>query len=812
MRIKLVVRFSLISLLAVGALATGYDIYPVGRSNDNAAQFVVEASPYILDPAEDAWKTTRYMSGYIPVVGVSGEGQAENDGYNPWAPLLTQINELQLNIPPAIWISAAVLYVMLLVVMYKWSRQRQRRDESLRRSQVSLAEAQLITHVGNWDLDFGSNEARWSDETYHIFGLKPHEIVATPAAFLEFVHPDDRQLLSQHLGKAVIQGISYSLEHRILIPDGTERIVHSQAKTIFNNAGDPVRVIGTIQDITLRKETENELRLRNSELEALVKIVRTLAQPGTFEQRAQMVVEEMARVSQADAVVLRVPDEEGKYLRYVGWWADFDLDPLERLPIDGSFSGMAYKNGEIVETDQYKTDPRAYGWAREAGIESAVFLPIKAGGRVFGTIALTSVHQDHFIPGQVRLFGAIADSIGVFMDGARFQEQLQRAQKMDVVGQLAGGIAHDFNNLLTPMLGFATLASDELAGEHPVQGYLKEITAAAVRSATLIKQLMVFSRRQVVIRQPVDLNKTVRSTEQMLRRLIDENIYLVCLTAPEPSVVQADPGQIEQVLMNLAVNARDAMSNGGTLTIEVTNLRLSQETAKDYLDLRPGDYVRLTVTDTGTGMSEDVRSHLFEPFFTTKPPGKGTGLGLATCYGIVKDSGGSILVKSEPGKGSVFEVYLPRGTEPVQANEQETGEDSGEPLPTGDETILLVEDEPAVLTLAATTLRRQGYTVLEASDGEEAWEMVSKAAKDIDLLLTDVVMPRMGGIELQIRIETDFPELRVLFTSGYADEAVALSVGSERGLPFLAKPFTPATITRKIREVLDRKDGYYYKE
>ncbi len=490
------------------------------------------------------------------------------------------------------------------------------------------------------------------------------------------------------------------------------RTVHSQAKTIFDNAGNPVRVIGTIQDITLRKETENELRLRNSELEALAKIVRTLAQPGTFEERAQMVVEEMARVSQANAVVLRVPDEDGKDLRYVGWWADFDLVPQERLPIDGSLSGMAYRNREVVERDHYMTDPRADGWEPEIKIESGVFLPIKAGGRVFGTIALDSLHEDHFTQGQVRLFGAIADSIGVFMDGARFQEQLQRAQKMDVVGQLAGGIAHDFNNLLTPMLGFATLASDKLTEEHPVQEYLKEITSAAVRSATLIKQLMVFSRRQVVIRQPVDLNKTVLSTEQMLRRLIDENINLVCLTAPEPSVVQADPGQIEQVLMNLAVNARDSMSNGGTLTIEVTNLWLSQEAAKDYLDLRPGDYVRLTVTDTGIGMSEDVRSHLFEPFFTTKPPGKGTGLGLATCYGIVKDSGGDILVKSKPGEDSVFEIYLPKGTQPIEADEQETGEDSQEPLPTGKETILLVEDEPAVLSLAATTLRRQGWRPL----------------------------------------------------------------------------------------------------
>ncbi len=231
MRTNLVVRFLLISLLDVAVLTAGYDIYSVSRSNDVAAQFVVEASPIILDPGEDEWETPRFMSVYVPVMGVSGEGQAEFADYNPWAPLLKQINELQLNIPPGIWISAAVLYVMLLVVMYRWSRQRQRRDEVLRRSQVSLAEAQLITHVGNWDLDFGSNEARWSDETYHILGLKPHEIVATPAAFLEFVHPDDRRLLSQHLGNAVIQGIPYSLEHRILISDGgtLKKCVNSQA-------------------------------------------------------------------------------------------------------------------------------------------------------------------------------------------------------------------------------------------------------------------------------------------------------------------------------------------------------------------------------------------------------------------------------------------------------------------------------------------------------------------------------------------------------------------------------------------------------
>jgi PAS domain S-box-containing protein len=381
------------------------------------------------------------------------------------------------------------------------------------------------------------------------------------------------------------------------------------------------------------------------------------------------------------------------------------------------------------------------------------------------------------------------------------QEQLAQAQKMEVVGQLAGGVAHDFNNLLTPILGFSAMGTEELAPDHPARRYFEQVQSAAERGADLVRRLLLFSRRQIAQPRAVNLNDVVVNTEQMLDRLIGEDIELACRLEPDLGKVKADPGQMEQILVNLAVNARDAMPGGGKLTIGTANVTLDPDTDSDFSLLVPGQYVKLSVSDTGAGMDDEVRAHLFEPFFTTKEPGKGTGLGLAICFSVVKEAEGHIRVQSEPGQGTTFEILLPRVEE--AATEAPKGSSSAG-IPGGRETVLLVEDEPAVRSLAALALRRQGYTVLEAANGEEALRVAQEYRPDgIDLLLTDVVMPHMGGSRLAELLRPQIPRLKVMFTSGFPDDTAVPGPASSPGTAFLPKPFTPTELTRRVREVLD---------
>jgi two-component system, cell cycle sensor histidine kinase and response regulator CckA len=372
---------------------------------------------------------------------------------------------------------------------------------------------------------------------------------------------------------------------------------------------------------------------------------------------------------------------------------------------------------------------------------------------------------------------------------------------MEAVGRLAGGVAHDFNNLLTAVLGSAALAGARVRDDARTTAYIREIEKAARRAADLTQQLLAFSRRQLLRPEDVDLNSVVADVEQLLRRLIGEHIRLVVRKAPDLHLVRADKGQVGQVLMNLCLNGRDAMPRGGSLVIETANVVLADGDPSRPEDLRPGAYVVLTVKDDGSGMDALTLSHLFEPFFTTKDRGKGTGLGLSNSYGTVKQSGGHMVVESELGVGSTFQVYLPRveaSGDPLASRPQQ-GAASGE-LPHGSETILLVEDEEAVRSLAALVLREQGFEVLEARNGGEALQLCHGAARPVHLLLTDVVMPDLDGAELAERVKAVHPGLKVLYMSGYAD--ALLEDLRQRGGAFLAKPFTPEVMLERVRELL----------
>jgi PAS domain S-box-containing protein len=386
-----------------------------------------------------------------------------------------------------------------------------------------------------------------------------------------------------------------------------------------------------------------------------------------------------------------------------------------------------------------------------------------------------------------------------FSELRRTEEQLVAAQRLEAVGRLAGGVAHDFNNMLSVILAHAEFLKEELHTSDPMWEDVEEIHEAGKRAAALTRQLLAFSRKQVLEPQVTNLNNVIEGIEGMLRRLLGEDISIEVKPAADLGNVMADPGQIEQVVMNLAVNARDAMPGGGKLTIDTCNVDLDEEYAVEHVSVAPGQYVRLSVSDNGTGMSSDVLKQIFEPFFTTKEKGKGTGLGLSTVYGIVKQSGGNIWTYSEPGLGTSFKIYLPRVDAPAIDHKRSQPAIGA----TGHETILVVEDEDSVRRATERILRMAGYRVLTAANGGEALLLCEKEHDQIDLLLTDVVMPRMSGGELADRLKELCPELKVLFTSGYTDDAILHHGVLESGTRFIGKPFSVASITTKVREVLD---------
>jgi len=399
--------------------------------------------------------------------------------------------------------------------------------------------------------------------------------------------------------------------------------------------------------------------------------------------------------------------------------------------------------------------------------------------------------------GELLFFEMIAEDV---TERRALEDQLRQSQKMEAIGRLAGGVAHDFNNLLTVIKGYSELMLDELKEADPLRAEVDEIKKAADRAATLTRQLLAFSRQQVLAPKVIDLNAVVSNMDKLLTRLLGEDIGLYTVLEAGLGRVKADPGQIEQVVMNLAVNARDAMPRGGKLTIETANVELDDAYAREHVGAKAGSYVMLAVSDNGTGMTPEIRQRIFEPFFTTKELGKGTGLGLSTVYGIVKQSEGYIWVYSEPGQGTSFKVYLPRVDSPAEAVPTRT---SRKPTFTGNETVLLVEDEDGVRALVRQVLHKHGYTVLEARHGGEALLHCERHQGPIQLLLTDVVLEQMGGPELAQRLAGIRPDMRVLYISGYTDDAIIHHGVLKEGTAFLQKPFTTEALARKIRQVLD---------
>jgi len=485
----------------------------------------------------------------------------------------------------------------------------------------------------------------------------------------------------------------------------------------------------------------------------------------------------------------------------------FHLEHAERL--DAGLKLLTEKGFDAVLLDLGLPDSQGLG-ALKAVRTKAPATPVVVltglSDEAVGMKAVQEGAQDYLIKGEIQESHLIR-SLHYARERKGMEEQLLQAQKMEAVGNLAGGVAHDFNNVLTAIMGYSELILDALPEGHPEHNHIEEIRKAGERAAALTRQLLAFSRKQILQPEVLCLNEVVSGMTKMLKRMIPEDVELVAVLDPALDRVKLDPMQMEQVLMNLAVNARDAMPKGGKLTLETANAELDAAYTKIHPEIQPGNYVMLAVSDTGCGMDEEIQARIFEPFFTTKEKSKGTGLGLSTVYGIVKQSGGSIFVYSEPGKGTAFKIYLPR-VEEVPGERGPAVEKRPVPaLPQGAETVLVAEDDETLRRLIYEILQSSGYAVLEAGRGEEALRLAGEHAGPIHLLITDMVMPGMGGREVAGRLAALRPGTRVLYVSGYTDDAVVRHGVLESGVAFLQKPFVPEALLRKVREVLDGPEG-----
>ncbi len=510
-------------------------------------------------------------------------------------------------------------------------------------------------------------------------------------------------------------------------------------------------------------------------------------------QRTEDTVRKLWRAVEQSADMVMITDREG-IIEYV--------NPAFQLLTGYSPGELMGQNPRVLKSGQQAKEIYTELW--QTILSGNVFHCTMANRKKNGEVFVAEKTITPLRDGRGRITHFISNDRDI-TDRRRMENQLQQAQKMDAIGRLAGGVAHDFNNLLMVISSYAELMLDSLAPQHPLRHNVDEIQKASRRAADLTRQLLAFGRKQMQALQVLDLNRLIEDFNKMLPRLIGEDVELVFVPGDKLGSVKADPVQIEQVLMNLVANARDAMPRGGRLTIETASVRLDDVYVQQHSIVPPGDYVLLTVTDTGLGIAPEHLSHIFEPFYTTKEEGKGTGLGLATVYGVVKQNGGFIWVYSEPGLGTAFKIYLPRArpAKPVPQT----------PVPTegfkrGSETLLLAEDEQAVRQSIREFLTLNGYIVLEARNGTEALACARGYAGPIHLMITDVVMPQMSGAELAAELRSDRPDMKALFVSGYAEATVLRHGAIDVTTRFLQKPFSLKALARKIREVLDAENSF----
>jgi PAS domain S-box-containing protein len=708
---------------------------------------------------------------------------------------------------------------------------RKRAEDALRTSQIHLSEAMDLARVVYWEID-------WATETF-IFNDPFYAFLATnadreggyqmPASeYIErFVHPDDIALVRRS-----VEGIRTStesefqidIEHRIVRRDGVTRHIAVRERGFRDATGSIVRCHGANQDITDRKKTEMEL----------ARVNRALRMLGDSNQMLIHVADESTLLNEVCRIAVEVggyrmawvgfaEQDEAKTIRPAAWagveagyiesikatWADCDRG---RGP-----GGVAIRTGQPCIVHDVSQDPAFASWRDEAnrrGYQSVIALPLTHEDRTFGTLGIYACEAGAFDAEEVEILKELAGDLAFGITGLRaraarkraeeekaaLESQLVQAQKMEAIGQLAGGVAHDFNNILTVITGFGTLIKMAVDKHEPAkEEYIDQILSAAEKAVNLTQSLLAFGRKQTINLVPHSLNDTVADTGKLLDRLLTEDIELKIILSKEDLIIMADVTQIDQILINLAANARDAMPNGGFLSIRTEVAELDDEFIKAHGYGVQGEYALISVLDTGIGMDKATKEHIFEPFFTTKEMGKGTGLGLATVYGIVKQHNGYISVNSEPGHGTTFFVYLPL------VNSGRTDETlPSEKIKGGSETVLVVEDNELVRKLTTEILRAHGYTTFVAVDGEDAVKVFMENQEKVDLILLDVVMPKKNGKEVYEEIKRIHPDIRVIFTSGYTGDIILDKGIKGDTVDLISKPMSPNGLLKKVREVLDR--------
>jgi PAS domain S-box-containing protein len=609
--------------------------------------------------------------------------------------------------------------------------------------------------------DFEGRITAWNHGAELMYGYSAEEALIMNVSRLT---PPDKEAEQKEFTRRLMAGEAVaSLETRRVAKDGHLLNVWLTVTKQVDDAGKRTGIASTERDITARKSAEKELRFRNVIL--------------TTQQEVSL-----------DGIL--VVDERGDILSFNQRFRDMWGIPPEVMSTKSDARALQFVTDKLAEPQEYMDRVRILYASRETSREEILL----KDGRTFDRYSAPMIGGDARYYGYVWFFRDITE-------GKRLQDQYYQAQKMEAVGRLAGGVAHDFNNLLMVISGYSELALHHPTDGHSVARDLVEIKNCSDRAALLTHQLLAFSRKQVLMPKIMGLNAALDNMKAMLERLVGEDVKFHFMTDSDIGNIKADPGQIEQVVMNLVVNARDAMPKGGEITLETSNVELGPDDVKKHPEIVRGTYVMLAVKDTGTGMDEEIQRHLFEPFFTTKELGKGTGLGLATVYGIVKQSNGYIYVESLPGKGATFRLYFPRESGPV---EETRAAPASLTTLTGTETLLLVEDDDALRTLSSRILKRRGYTVLEAANAGEAVLACEQHHGPIDLLLTDMVMPKMNGRDLAKRLLTLRPQMPVLYMSGYLEPDILKEV-MDGGLPFLLKPFPSDELARKVREVLQTK-------
>jgi two-component system cell cycle sensor histidine kinase/response regulator CckA len=687
----------------------------------------------------------------------------------------------------------------------RYAIERHQTELALRRSEERFQLACRATRDAIWDWDIDADTLTWNDTYQTVFGHGPPEKDKRMATWSERIHPEERAGVLTRL-RAAIQSADtiWTAEFRFLRTDGTYAYALNRGYVVRSDDGVPRRMIGAMIDMSERRQLD---RQRAAQLAVTIALDESVSLGEAMPSLLRVIGELKDWVFGS----LWLVDTNKKVLRVDATWHSSLINADELTAVYRTaclrpgigLAGQTWRSAIpliLADISEDTTFPSAYMMAQRAGLRGACAFPIHRGQDIMGVLEFHTQEVLRADDEQRQMLADLGAKISQLLHRKDLERQLRQSQKMEALGRMAGGIAHDFNNLLTVINSWSALLLEHASEDEKWKRGLTQIKEAGDKAAGLTRQLLAFTRQQVVEQQVMNLNERVMSIVELMQRVIGEDIHLAVNLDPHLGQVKTDAGQIEQVIMNLVVNARDAMPQGGRLELMTQNVRIEEKDSTRQDELHPGAYTVLTVRDSGCGMDADTMAHIFEPFFTTKERGKGTGLGLSTVYGIIKQSGGNIAVESELNNGTTFTIYLPQfGDRPPDPQSKPVASS----LLRGSETVLLVEDDEMVLVLAQVVLEAQHYRVLSARNAEQAIELVRHHAQDIDVVLTDTVMPGMGGPALAERLLQLRPGLRVIMTSGYAGRGQEFiqSLGSQAA--FLQKPYTPDMLTKKLREVLD---------